>query len=346
MNHERLDTATPAPPSCAAAADPEVSASAGDGPVATASAWVATPAGPPPLAAGSGSEAAAEADDGGRGGAKPPPAQSVAHWPEVLARLETLYPSLFSSGTPKPLKLRIQADIQQRAPGAFTRKALSMFLHRYTTRNVYLKALVAAETRFDLDGAPAGEIAPEHREAAVAELARRRAMVQARRQAAGPGAGRGRRPDAAEKPQGASPTDPGADRPREAGPDPGPGAERRAPARPPGLRPDRPAARPTTGEAGNDRRGRSDRHPRRPPIGHGSVKRIDTRPPPIASRPAATPADPAWPADDAQRERALLLRAWESSPLAKPNFCALKRLSEADFDAQIAQARAERDARR
>jgi hypothetical protein len=50
----------------------------------------------------------------------------------------------------------------------------------------------------------------------------------------------------------------------------------------------------------------------------------------------------ALPPDPAQRERALLLRAWETSPLAKPNFCALKGLSAVDFDAQITLAERER----
>lgn len=48
------------------------------------------------------------------------------------------------------------------------------------------------------------------------------------------------------------------------------------------------------------------------------------------------------PTDPAMRERALLLRSFESSPLSKANFCALKRLSEAELDAQLDQARAER----
>ena len=50
----------------------------------------------------------------------------------------------------------------------------------------------------------------------------------------------------------------------------------------------------------------------------------------------------ALPADPAQRERAMLLRAFESSPLSKANFCVLKRISEAELDAALAQARAER----
>ena len=47
-----------------------------------------------------------------------------------------------------------------------------------------------------------------------------------------------------------------------------------------------------------------------------------------------------------QRDRAFLLRAWETSSLTKANFCALKRLSEAEFDAQLDQARQERSAAR
>ena len=48
------------------------------------------------------------------------------------------------------------------------------------------------------------------------------------------------------------------------------------------------------------------------------------------------------PDDPARRERALLLRAWESSPLAPSNFCALKGLPLAEFDALIQLARRER----
>jgi hypothetical protein len=105
------------------------------------------------------------------------PAQCAAH-------LAEMFPALFGTqGPPKPIKLRIQADLQQRAPGLFTRKALSIVLHRHTTSTPYLKALVAAPSRFDLDGEPAGEIAEEHRQAAREEVERRRAIVAARRAA-------------------------------------------------------------------------------------------------------------------------------------------------------------------
>jgi sRNA-binding protein len=95
-------------------------------------------------------------------------------------RLAELFPALFGPEV-KPIKLRIHADIQQRAPGIFTRKSLSVFLHRHTTSTAYLKALVASPTRFDLDGVAAGEAAEEHREAARTELARRRQLAEVRR---------------------------------------------------------------------------------------------------------------------------------------------------------------------
>jgi ProP effector len=96
-------------------------------------------------------------------------------------RLAELFPAVFTPQLPKPLKLRIQADLQQRAPGIFTRKALSTFLHRHTTSTAYLRALANAPHRFDLDGAPAGEVAAEHRDAALAELQRRRTLHEERR---------------------------------------------------------------------------------------------------------------------------------------------------------------------
>ena len=110
----------------------------------------------------------------------PPPELSPA---VCAARLAELFPAVFSPGAPKPLKLRIQADVQQRAPGIFTRKALSGFLHRHTTSTAYLKALLNSPQRIDLDGLPAGDVASEHREAAAAELQRRRSLYDARRAA-------------------------------------------------------------------------------------------------------------------------------------------------------------------
>ena len=107
-----------------------------------------------------------------------PPTKS----PEAAAeRLKALFPALFG-GAPKPIKLRIQADIEARAPGQFSKAVLTAFLRRHTATNAYLKALVREPQRIDLDGQPAGEISDEHREAAKKALADRRERQQAREQ--------------------------------------------------------------------------------------------------------------------------------------------------------------------
>ena len=94
--------------------------------------------------------------------------------------LKALWPALFS-GAPKPLKLRIQIDIQAREPGRFGKPGLSAFFRRYTGSTSYLNAVVHGTTRFDLDGQPSGEITEEHRQVARDELARRRANQVTRR---------------------------------------------------------------------------------------------------------------------------------------------------------------------
>jgi hypothetical protein len=86
------------------------------------------------------------------------------------------------------------------------------------------------------------------------------------------------------------------------------------------------------------RRGSAGAHPA--PRNDAPTRR-DTRPPAPHAEPERRAGTP-LPADPAQRERALLLRAFESSPLSKANFCALKRISETELDAQLARAREER----
>jgi ProP effector len=114
--------------------------------------------------------------------AAPAPEAKPAAPVDATAELKALFPALFT-GKPKPVKLRIQADIQERAPGKFTKAQLSAFLRRYTGGTGYLIALTQAKTRFDLDGQPAGEISEEHLKAAQEELARRRGLKQEREQA-------------------------------------------------------------------------------------------------------------------------------------------------------------------
>jgi ProP effector len=180
------DTPPPAEPDRAGTPQPADASTSVD-----AAATLAAPGVAPPTAADAvaGDTTAADAAAGDRAVA---PDATAAAAPAVVveltpaacaAQLGARFPALFGPGVALPLKLRIQADIQQRAPGVFTRKALSAFLHRHTTGNAYLKALARATHRFDLDGAPAGELADEHRQAAVAELERRRGVHLQRREA-------------------------------------------------------------------------------------------------------------------------------------------------------------------
>lgn len=306
------------------------------------------------------------------------PAEPVALTPvECGQRLAALFPALFA-GPPRPLKLRIHVDIQARAPGVFTRAALSAFMHRHTLANAYLRAVAQGGQRYDLDGQPAGELADEHRQAAVDELARRRERFLARRAAergAAPGAPASgpapaqpaARPGAQDAAAGSGPARPPAGGPRERHL-----ADRggRGPARPP-----RPAGAP--GGAGPAPRHR-DRGPagvpaadqpgvradaRRGPPGHtrphdargrhGGDARHDAprdlgrhpERPPHPAPPMPRPPAAVEPADPAQRERALLLRDVERTTLTLANFCALKGLLLPAVEAQLELARRERAGR-
>jgi sRNA-binding protein len=215
---------------------------------------------------------AAEIDDGAdaslpagdaEGSAAAPPAAATLSPAAVAALLAQHFPALFGAGRALPIKLRIQADIQARAPGLVNKKSLSVFLHRYTTSTAYLKALATQAQRIDLDGAPAGDIEALHRDAALAEVERRKQMFEDRR--------------ALERDQ------------------------QRAAAQE--------ARRAQNAQA--------------------------------AARNAAR--DNAE--GEARRNRALLLRAFETATLTKANFCALKGISETELDAQVALAKQERERR-
>lgn len=275
-----------------------------------------------------------------------PAAPPIADLPPaaVAAKLAELFPPLFGAGRALPIKLRIQADIQQRAPGLFNKKSLSIFLHRHTTSTAYLKALAQAPARLDLDGQPAGDIAQEHRDAAAVELNRRLAIVQERRAAERKAQRQAERPAVAPPQDGTAPAAAPSDRPprppRPPRPDGAPRGDRPPrqdrPART--DRPDRPdrAARPER----MDRPPRQDR-PDRPP-------RPDHSQPPAAPE-ALAPREPLTPeqaaAFEARRSRALVLRAFETTTLTRANFCALKGMNDAALEAILVQARAERGER-
>lgn len=145
-----------------------------------------TPLPPPDVAdeaaSGPAPEAAAQAapSDGVEPAAVQPAAAPMTPT-ECAQQLKQRFPALFG-GAVKPLKLRIQVDIQERAPGAFSKQTLSAFFRRHTGATSYLIAVTKAPSRFDLDGQPAGEITDEHRKVAADELARRRGNQEERRQ--------------------------------------------------------------------------------------------------------------------------------------------------------------------
>lgn len=109
----------------------------------------------------------------------PKPGTDAQGFAACADRLKSLFPALFG-GAPKPLKLRIQVDIQERAPGQFTKQELSAFFRRFTGSHAYLNAVLRGAHRYDLDGKEAGELSEEHKEVARQELARRRAKQQER----------------------------------------------------------------------------------------------------------------------------------------------------------------------
>ena len=113
-------------------------------------------------------------------GAATPPLLSPAAAAELLRQH---FPALFA-GPAKPFKLRIQQDIQQRAPGVFSKASLSAYFRRHTGSTSYLIALSKATHRFDLDGQPAGALSDEHRQLAQVELTRRRQLAREREQQA------------------------------------------------------------------------------------------------------------------------------------------------------------------
>jgi ProP effector len=229
---------------------------------------LAADATPPPESDSSETASAAEGSDTTSATEAAGPASAANLSPAACAALLAQhFPALFGAGRALPIKLRIQADIQARVPGVFSKKSLAIFLHRYTTSTAYLKALGTAPHRVDLDGAAAGDVAEEHRAAALQEVERRRALFDERRQAERDLANEARRAAAEQA--------------------------------------------------------RKERN----------------------AQQAARHAAHNHAAADAARQRAVLLRAFETTTLTPANFCALKGLVEADLQAQLTLARQEREQR-
>ncbi len=88
---------------------------------------------------------------------------------ELLKKLQAVSPTFKEC---RPLAIRIDAAIHERFP-EFSRKALRSALRLHTASTRYLKAVEKGETRFDLDGQPAGEVTAEQRSHAATQLKER-----------------------------------------------------------------------------------------------------------------------------------------------------------------------------
>lgn len=105
-----------------------------------------------------------------------------AKTPSRNALLETICANFAVFREGRPLALGIHKAIVERMPEVDTAQLrLAMRMHTVSTR--YLKALLAAGERFDLDGKPAGEVTAEQREVAGTTL-RERFKKQAERRKA------------------------------------------------------------------------------------------------------------------------------------------------------------------
>lgn len=96
--------------------------------------------------------------------------------------LDTLASSFKAFQDCLPLAVGIHKVIKQKLPD-IDASQLKTALKMHTGSTRYLKALTHAETRFDLDGMPAGEITPEQRKQARDTLRERYEKIAERKKA-------------------------------------------------------------------------------------------------------------------------------------------------------------------
>ena len=92
----------------------------------------------------------------------------------IAATIELLcdrFPETFSRREPQPLKVGVHADLLAALDGMVEPRDLKSALAGYTSSARYLRTLSAGASRIDLDGKPAGTVAPEVEAVAKAKLA-------------------------------------------------------------------------------------------------------------------------------------------------------------------------------
>lgn len=104
-------------------------------------------------------------------------ADKIRQIKEIGALLSALHPKAFPSGklgeSDTLLKIGIHHDIFALYPD-LARNVVHSLMHWHTNSNFYLEASVEGRQRVDLDGNPAGEVAPEQARAARERLADRK----------------------------------------------------------------------------------------------------------------------------------------------------------------------------
>jgi ProP effector len=88
----------------------------------------------------------------------------------VIKLLCDQFPQTFSRHDPRPLKVRVDAELLV-ALDAIEPRGLQSALRAYTSTARYVSALRAGACRIDLDGKPAGTVTAEDEKAAKAKLA-------------------------------------------------------------------------------------------------------------------------------------------------------------------------------
>ena len=102
--------------------------------------------------------------------------QAAQHW------LCETYPAVFAVDHPKPLKMRISADLVPKRPASISYHQLKDTLGAWTRRRVYLQSFIDHDQRYDLDGQPVADILPEHKDYARQQLEDKQAWFEAQQQ--------------------------------------------------------------------------------------------------------------------------------------------------------------------
>lgn len=94
---------------------------------------------------------------------RPPLASKKLNTTLATQWLESTYPEIFDRQDPRPLAIRIRAELCRLAPPASIRKGLSAALAHWCRRRRYQAQIAAGGLRYRLDGEVAGDISKEHR---------------------------------------------------------------------------------------------------------------------------------------------------------------------------------------